>query len=122
MLEDVVLKIKSILQTNLPTKLDTIETQRGDGIVLDDIASFFISRFQKDDAFARPAIFVIGEDTPIIDFRLGTAREIEAKHIIGIILIAEDADDDVLQKKMWRTGTRRTNYFCVCARCALRYL
>ncbi|MGR3311205.1 MAG: hypothetical protein ACUZ77_10580, partial [Candidatus Brocadiales bacterium] len=57
-------KIKSLLETNLPTKLDEIETVRSDGIVLDDVAAYYVTNRLKDMIVSYPCIFILGEETP----------------------------------------------------------
>ena len=100
-IEDVVTKIKTTLQASLPAKLDTIETERGDGIVLDDIAFFSITRLQRDEYFARPALFILGENTPFTIVTIGGNRE-RAKYRIEMCVVVEDNDEERLQKKLWR--------------------
>lgn len=101
MLEDVVTNLKTTLQTSLPSKLDTIETERGDGIVLDDIAHFSITGFEKDDYFACPALFVLGEGTPTSIEVMGNNKK-RATHTIIVIIIVEDIHEETIYKKLLR--------------------
>lgn len=100
-IEDVVTKIKTTLQASLPAKLDTIETERGDGVILDDIAFFSITRLQRDEYFVRPALFILGENTPLTISTIGSNRK-RATYRVELLVIVEDSDEERLQKKLWR--------------------
>lgn len=99
MIEDIVNKIKLLLETNLPARLDGIETTRNDGIVLNNIAAYYVTNRLKDMIVSYPCIFIIGEETPGAN-RIGKKREFRHKIIIRIF--CRDVDEDVLQRQLWR--------------------
>ncbi len=99
MIEDIVNKIKSLLETNLPAKLDAIEAARNDGIVLNNIAAYYVTNRLKDMIVNFPCIFILGEETPSAN-RIGRKREFRHKIIIRIFI--RDVDEEILQRQLWR--------------------
>lgn len=101
MIEDVVRQIKTLLQNNLPGKLDTIEAERGDGVVLSDIQSFFMERGHKDSRRRYPNITVSGLETAAGNVMSGR-REFRHKVLVEVADRAVSADTDLLQTRLWR--------------------
>ncbi|MFQ5956177.1 MAG: hypothetical protein ACE5KK_00195 [Candidatus Brocadiales bacterium] len=101
MIEDVVRQIKTLLQNNLPGKLDTIEAERGDGVVLDDIQSFLAERGHKDAGRMYPNITVSGLETSASNI-LSSRRELRHKVLVEIADRAVSVDTDLLQTRLWR--------------------
>ncbi|MFQ5834323.1 MAG: hypothetical protein ACE5HR_00155 [bacterium] len=101
-IEDAAIKIRTVLQTNLPAKLDTIDTERGDGIVLDDIAFFSITSYQLNEYFPRPAMFILGENTPFLEISTVGGKRKRMTYIMDLTVVVEDNDEERLQKKLWR--------------------
>lgn len=99
MIEDIVNKIKSLLETNLPARLDEIELARNDGIVLNDIAAYYVINKLGDMIVRYPCIFILGEETPSAN-RIGRKRE--WKHKTTIRVFSRDVDEEILQRKLWR--------------------
>ncbi|MGR3310664.1 MAG: hypothetical protein ACUZ77_07800, partial [Candidatus Brocadiales bacterium] len=80
-------------------KLDEIETVRSDGIVLDDVAAYYVTNRLKDMIVSYPCIFILGEETPSAN-RIGKKREFRHKIIIRIF--SRDVEEEILQRKLWR--------------------
>jgi hypothetical protein len=99
MIEDIVDKIKSLLETNLPAKLDEIEAARNDAIVLNDVAAYYVTNRLKDTIVSYPCIFILGEETPSANM-MGRKREFRHKIIIRIF--TRDMDEEVLRRQLWR--------------------
>lgn len=99
MIEDIVNKIKLMLETNLPARLDEIEASRNDGIVLNDIAAYYVTNRLKDMLVSFPCIFILGEETPSAN-RIGKKRDFRHRIIIRIFI--RDVDEEILQRQLWR--------------------
>ncbi|MFQ5863159.1 MAG: hypothetical protein ACE5IC_08545 [Candidatus Brocadiales bacterium] len=101
MIEDVVRQIKTLLQNNIPGKLDTIEAEKGDGVVLDDIQVFFVERGHKDAGRKYPNITVSGLETSASNI-LSSRRELRHKVSVEVADRAVSVDTDLLQTRLWR--------------------
>ncbi len=100
MVEDVVRQIKTLLQNNMASKLDTIEAERGDGVVLDDIQAIFTERGNKDVMSLYPNITVSGLETMAANV-LSSRRELRHEIMVEIADRAVGADTDLLQTRLW---------------------
>src|SRR3989338_3024506 len=101
MIEDVVRQVKTLLQNNMPGKLNTIEAERGDGITLEDVQAFFVERGHKDAGRMYPNITVSGLETSAGNI-LSSRRELRHKVLVEIADRAVSADADLLQTRLWR--------------------
>ncbi len=101
MIEDVVRQIKILLQNNMVSKLDTIEAERGDGVVLDDIQAIFIEQGNKDVMSLYPNITVSGLETTASNV-LSSRRELKHEIMLEIADRVVGADTDLLQTRLWR--------------------
>ncbi len=99
MIEDVVKQVKTFLQTNMPGKLDTIDTERNDGITLDDIQGYFVEREHQDPSY--PNITVVSLETSTGNI-LSSRRELRHRISVEITDRTVSVDTDILQKKLWR--------------------
>ncbi len=101
MIEDVVRQIKTLLQNNMASKLDTIEAERGDGVVLDDIQAIFIEQDNRDVTRLYPNVTVSGLETSASNV-LSSRRELRHEIMVEIADRAVAADADILQTRLWR--------------------
>lgn len=102
MLEDVKDKVKIILQTYLPAKLDAIDTARGGGIVLDDIASFHTTEYALDTFLQLPTLLVLGIRTDLKFLLKGTTNYRDAVHTLNVIVVVSEIKDDTLETRLLR--------------------
>lgn len=102
MIEDVVRQIRTRLQQGLPQKLDAIELERGDGVVLDDVRSFLIQRTSVGQNRPRyPSLSILGEFTAGSN-ALSRRRELRHKISIWVSHRVVGPDTELLQIKLWR--------------------
>ncbi|MCP4364528.1 MAG: hypothetical protein GY800_04445 [Planctomycetes bacterium] len=101
MLEDIVRQIQTLLQDQLPAKLDQIELERADGVTLEDVQSFFIQLSHKDARTKYPSITIIGEFT-VADNALSHMRELIHKVSIMTTVREVSPDIELAQVKLWR--------------------
>jgi len=100
--EGLVDEVVTYLTTNLPAKLDTIDTQMGDSITTDDVAEWI----RRDPSDIRaltlvPACFVVVPRSSIVNWR---ADVMTSNHDLWIYLVARDSDPETLRKKIYRYG------------------
>ncbi|NOS67913.1 MAG: hypothetical protein HOO67_06170 [Candidatus Peribacteraceae bacterium] len=75
-LEEVVFEIVSVLATDLPAKLDALDTEYGDGITLDDIQRFYVSDIDKSFNINQcPFVVVMGRGYSVDSSSLSTGRD-----------------------------------------------
>ena len=90
MIEDVLGKLKTTLQTYLPARLDVIDSTRGGGIVLDDIASFHTTEYALDTYLNFPTLFLLGVTTDLKFLLKSSANYRDATHrITGIVIVSD---------------------------------
>lgn len=96
-------KLVTTLRTALPAKLDTLDTEYNDGIVLEDIPTdnFFISERQKLPGF--PLLCVIPESTDLNPFSGEFRYSIEYHNLTLAIALTANEDEDTLKKRALRT-------------------
>lgn len=106
MIEDVVNKIKSILQANLPAKLAAIDTARGGGITLRGVANtdYFVAQIDMAKMVTFPALFILAVNTPAINM---VAQRREFNHVIDIKVLeryvaVDSRTTENLQRRLWR--------------------
>lgn len=99
MIENVVNQIKNFLESNMPGKLDTIETERGDWVTLDDIKAFYVNGGHQDPE--HPNITVSGISTSASNL-LSNRRELRHRVLVEIIDRAVSIDTALLQIRLWR--------------------
>lgn len=83
MLEDIMRRIKAILQNQLPAKLDQIELERADGVTLEDVQFFYLQGEYKGSRHNYPNIAILGEATTCTN---AISRRRELRHRIFIWL------------------------------------
>jgi hypothetical protein len=100
MLEDIVKQIRALLQNQLPGKLDQIALERADGVTLEDVQSFYISR-QEDGRHKYPSVTILGEITNATN---ALSRRRELRHKVSICIAARvvSPDSELAQTKLWR--------------------
>ena len=102
MIEDVLGKLKTTLQTYLPARLDVIDSTRGGGIVLDDIASFHTTEYALDTYLNFPTLFLLGVTTDLKFLLKSSANYRDATHRITGIVIVSDVNDSTIETRLWR--------------------
>ena len=98
--EGLVDAVLDYLESNLPAKLDSIDTQLSDGITLNDPVDYL----RRDPLDPRaittcPVVFAIVPRTRILQWRETSARQ---SHQLLIYLVEVDADPETLRKRMYR--------------------
>ncbi len=101
MSEDIVGQIRTLLQNQLPAKLDQIELERADGVTLEDIQSFFIQQDHKDACTQYPNITIVGEFTTSTN-TLSRRRKLRHGVSIWVILREVSPDSNLAWTKLWR--------------------
>lgn len=102
MLEDVRDKVKTVLQTYLPAQLDVIDTARGGGIVLDDIASFHTTEFALDDFLQLPALLILAVRTNLEHLLRSSANYRDTTHTLNVIIIVSEVQNETLETRLLR--------------------
>lgn len=97
--EGAVTAIRDYLVTNLPTKLDALDTAYGDGITLDDIVTSYLAEQSLATIPAFPVLFVIA---PASQIERWTPSVTDASHHLLIGVIAIDQDPETLRKRLYR--------------------
>ncbi|MDO8136894.1 MAG: hypothetical protein Q6354_04565, partial [Candidatus Brocadiales bacterium] len=100
MLEDILRQIRTLLQNQLPGKLDQIELERADGVTLEDIQSFF-TQPQRDGRVRYPSITIIGEAATATN---ALSRRRELRHKISVWVTSREVspDSELAQTKLRR--------------------
>ena len=101
MVEDIAKQIRTLLQNQLPAKLDQIELERADGVILEDIQSFFMQPGHKDAPIKYPNITIRGEVT-IATNALSHRKGLRHKVSIMIVFREVSPDSELAQSKLWR--------------------
>ena len=101
MVENIVRQIRTLLQNELPAKLDQIELERADGVILEDIQSFFMQPGHKDARIKYPNITILGEATTATN-ALSHRRELRHRISLWVILREVSTDSDLAPAKLWR--------------------
>lgn len=101
MVEDIIKQIRTLLQNQLPAKLDRIELERADGVTLEDIQSFFVQPDHKDTCIKYPNITILGEAATATN---APSHRRELRHRIYIWVIFREVfpDSDLAPAKLWR--------------------
>lgn len=99
MIEDVIDQVKTFLQNNMPAKQNTIDTERNDGIILDDIQAFFVERGHQNPGY--PNITVSALETAAGNI-LSSRRELKHKVLIEVTDRTVSVDTSLLQTRLWR--------------------
>lgn len=99
MVEALVDAMKTYLNTNLPAKLDALDTEYTDTIVLDDIVNYYVGQRSAESVPEYPACFILATDTTIGYWNNSTN---EATHEVAISVLVLDPDAEVLQRKVYR--------------------
>lgn len=98
--EGLVDELITYLNTNLPAKLDSIDSQLDDGITLEDVAEYLRRDPSNPRAITKlPACFVIVPRTTLVNWRETSAQE---NHIVWIYLVVRNNDVETLRKLLYR--------------------
>lgn len=87
-IEPLLVKIKTILQNNLPDKLDIIDIEKADFVLIDPI-DYFLT--QKGHISEYPTIEIYPLDSPGNDF---SYHAVNCRHEIAIKITAIDTEND----------------------------
>lgn len=102
MLEDITRQIKAILQNQLPAKLNQIELERADGVILEDVQSFFVQIWpEKAIRLKYPAIAILGLETTATN-ALSRRRELRHEVSVWIMDRVVAPDSDLSQTRLLR--------------------
>lgn len=99
MVEALVDAIKAYMTTNLPAKLDALDTEYTDTIVLDDVVTWYVGQKSVESIPEYPAAFVLANDSNV---EYWNATVSNGLHRVAISVIVLDADPEVLQRKCYR--------------------
>lgn len=91
--------VKAYLDANLSAKLDTLDAEYNDGIVLADIAGTYVAEQSLESVPRFPALFILGDG---MDVQRWTPDYTEAAHrlLIGVIVLDQDVEN--LRRRMYR--------------------
>ena len=97
-LEDIANKIRTVLQSDLPGELDTIDTDKNDGITLEDPRVYFIGGGHTFSPHQLPALFINGDDAP----EELTGKKYRHVFTMNVWLEIREANKEKAQKLVWR--------------------
>jgi len=97
LIEGVVDAVKSYLTTDMPAKLNALDSEYDDGIVLDDIKTYYIAEVQAIPEY--PSIFLLGDDVDI----LGEGGNwLKSGNNLDIIIFVGDQNTTDLRRRIYR--------------------
>ncbi len=100
--EGLVDSLLSYLESNLPAKLDVIDTQLNDGITLrDPVAYLYRDPWDPRAITTTPVVFTIVPRTAVVQWKETSARQ---SHQVLIYLVEQDSSPEDLRKRMYRYG------------------
>ncbi|HLA37362.1 MAG TPA: hypothetical protein VJZ02_02735 [Candidatus Brocadiales bacterium] len=104
MLEDILRQVRTVLQNQLPAKLDQIELERADGVTLDDIRSFFLQGEYKGSRYTYPNVAIMGGSTTGTNASLPPSPRRELRHRISIWVTDRVVapDSELPLSRLWR--------------------
>lgn len=103
MIEEVIDALKTTLVANLATKLDTIDSEHGDTINLEDIPSDRIFTYGEHLLPTVPAVVLLAQGSPPDQMISGTAyKPNDFTHTIFVICIVGDTNKENLNRKSFR--------------------
>lgn len=97
LVEKAVTDVKAYLQTNLPAKLDALDTEYADGIMLDDIKAFYIA---EQDVPETPALFVLASSSNLTE--RGHDDRFDPRHRMTVGVMVNEQDTEKLRKRIYR--------------------
>ncbi len=98
--EEVENEVKALLESELPARLDEIDADKNDGLVLADPAEYYIGRWHKNHPHKLPAIFIGGS----VSTQEETGLKYKWIHTIDITLELKESDIGLGQKLAKRYG------------------
>lgn len=99
MVEGLIDAIKTYLTTNLPAKLDALDTEYPDTIVLEDLVTWYVGQKSIESIQEYPAGFVLANETSI-EYWNNTSSN--GMHEITISVIVLDQDPEIMQRRVYR--------------------
>lgn len=104
MLEDILRQIRTVLQGQLPAKLDQIELERADGVALEDVQTFLIQEEPGDGRHKYPIVTIRGEGTTATNATLPPSIKREFRHRVSIWITDRVVapDSELSQTKLFR--------------------
>ena len=94
----------AFLQDNLPAKLNELDAEYNDGIVLEDIPNEFMFVSEKLNPPGYPMLVIIAEGTDLNPFDGQSRYGIEHHELtIAIALISRGEDEEFLKRRTMRT-------------------
>ncbi len=96
-------QVNTTLKTYLPAKLNTLDTEYNDGIVLEDIPNdnYFIAELQKRPSY--PLLCTIPDRTDQVPFSGEASYEIEYHYLTLALALTANSGEDVLKRRVTRT-------------------
>lgn len=90
--------VYSLLNSNLATMFNTIDTEKGDGITLNDIQHYYLSEKRTVDEY--PASLIMGDRAEPVNDELRYGNEV---HTIIVAIVETDDDEERLTKRIERS-------------------
>ncbi len=96
-------QINTTLKSYLPAKLDTLDTEYNDGIVLQDVLArnYFIAELQHPPGF--PLVCTIPDRTDMAPFTGEATYEIEYHYLTIAVALTANSGEDALKRRVTRT-------------------
>lgn len=103
MIEEVIDALKTLIVTGLPAMLNTIDAEKADEIILEDIPTDLIFTYGEQSLPTVPAIILLAQGSPPDQMISGTNYSpTDFTHSIYVICVVDDTDKEVLTRKSFR--------------------
>lgn len=107
MVENVLNEMKRLLDHHLPAELARQDGQFGDGITLDQVNTILVGG-ATPNSYGLPAVVLSPREMQATQWATGKK---DVEYEIDIAVAVTDTDEDVSQKRLWRTMRAIENVF-----------
>ena len=99
-IEEVENEVKTILQSDLPARLNEIDADKNDGLTLTDPTVYYLGRWHKNHPHKLPAVFIGG----LVSTQEETGSKYTWAHTIDVVLEIKESSTEKGQKLAKRYG------------------
>jgi len=100
--EGLVDAVKTELSSSLPAKLDALDTEYGDGIVLDDPESYYIAEPSIESVHGTTAVLILADDWTAGPGDYSAGGCLNPTHTLRVEIITTDSDAEQLKRRVYR--------------------
>lgn len=97
--EGLVDSVNTYLQANLAAKLDAIDTELSDSLVLEDVVAWYTSEKDLASVQGYPSVFILATDGQIVGWN-ASYQNLECDVTIAILVLDQTPED--LKKRVYR--------------------